>query len=81
MYKLPVFTFNGEHRLLTPYMLNFFKENLAPGGGYEFNNKTRRVLRNRFNCIYENSTSDDVGLHNLNFTEEEDRTFFLLRFS
>ena len=80
MYKLPIFTFNGEYRLLTPYMLNFLKENLAPGGGYAFNNKTIRVLRNQFKCVYENITSDDVGLHNLNFTKEEDRTFFLLRF-
>jgi 23S rRNA maturation mini-RNase III len=83
MYKLPVFTFNEEYKLSSymSYMLNFLNENLAPCGGYAFNNKTKRILVNKFNCTYENSTAGDVDLHYLNFTREEDRTFFLLRFS
>jgi hypothetical protein len=83
MYKLPVFTFNEEYEnyCLASYMLSFLAENLAPGGGYAFNLYTKKILANRFNCTYENPSATDVVLHYLNFTREEDRTFFLLRFS
>jgi hypothetical protein len=83
MYKLPVFTFNEEYEnyCLASYMLSFLAENLAPGGGYAFNLYTKKILANRFNCQYENPSATDVVLHYLNFTREEDRTFFLLRFS
>lgn len=83
MYKLPVFAFNEEYEnyCVASYMQSFLRENLAPGGGYAFNLYTKKILVNKFNCTYENQASPHVGLHYLNFTREEDMTFFLLRFS
>jgi hypothetical protein len=83
MYKLPVFAFNEEYKSygLASYMLSFLKENLAPSGGYAFSDFTKSILANKFNCRYENPSATDVVSHYLNFTREEDMTFFLLRFS
>ena len=83
MYKLPVFAFSEEYKSygIASYMQNFLAENLAPGGGYAFNLYTKKILANRFNCQYENPSATDVVLHYLNFAKEEDRTFFLLKFS
>ena len=83
MYKLPVFTFNEEYENygVASYMQSFLKENLDPCGGYAFSDYTKRILVNKFNCTYENPMATDVVLHYLNFTREEDMTFFLLRFS
>jgi hypothetical protein len=83
MHKLPVFTFNEEYKSygLASYMLSFLGQNLAPGGGYAFSDFTKRILVNKFNCTYENPSGKDVVSHYLNFTREEDMTFFLLRFS
>ena len=83
MYKLPVFSFSEEYEnyCIASYMQSFLSQNLAPGGGYAFNDKTKRILVNKFNCTYKNQASPHVGLHYLEFAKEQDRTFFLLRFS
>jgi hypothetical protein len=85
-----------KNHCITSYMLNFLRENLAPDGGlvnkfnyacknqispYAFNDFTKRILVNKFNCTYKNQSSPHVGLHYLEFSKEQDRTFFLLRFS
>ena len=83
MYKLPVFTFSEKYENygVASYMQSFLKENLDPRGGYAFSDYTKRILANKFNCTYENPSATDVVSHYLNFTREEDMTFFLLRFS
>jgi len=51
------------------------------GEGYSFSSYIIEILRDQFNCRYENRASDDVGSHYLEFAREQDMTFFLLRFS
>jgi hypothetical protein len=83
MHKLPVFTFSEEYKSygLASYMQSFLGQNLDPDRGYAFNDFTKRILVNKFNCTYKNQASPHVGLHYLEFAKEQDRTFFLLRFS
>jgi hypothetical protein len=83
MHKLPVFTFSEEYKnyCMASYMQSFLKENLSRDGGYAVNDKTKRILVNKFNCTYKNQASPHAGLHYLEFAKEQDRTFFLLKFS
>jgi len=83
MYKLPVFEYNSEYNLtcITKCVLNFLDRNIMSGEGYSFSSYIIEILRDQFNCRYENRASDDVGSHYLEFAREQDMTFFLLRFS
>jgi hypothetical protein len=83
MYKLPIFAFNEKYKSysVAAYMLNFLKDNMDPCGGYAFSDYTKGILVTKFNCQYENQASPHVGLHYLEFSKEQDCTFFLLRFS
>ena len=77
MYVLYIYNKRGN---ICPAVKNFLRMHSDLFGELEFNSYARRVLLYEYRAIYHKGSSFK-SLEKLKFRREEDKTFFLLKFS
>jgi hypothetical protein len=78
MYILEIYNKRGN---ISPAVKNFLRQHSDLFGELEFNFYARRVLLYEYRAIYHKDSSGFKSLERLKFQREEDKTFFLLKFS